>query len=395
MLEDLPRPWLTGVLSRSAGGVYAMEGEQPPLLQRMESLGLDPLYEVPGQRGALPSPDKAPLSTVLAGRVKHHHEKRIRVLFNITKDAVFNVAFDYKQEKWRGIARWYSDPTNSMACAPHPHFQVRGKNVSNGRLAYSSDVATKPFTNLELPHAVHCDNTGEPKWVGSVLPGYVVGYTHGVCTAFGNLPKLWKLYWGAQGFDRNSPVTRNYLDNHYRGFLFDAEARNGPLYLLSYQRRPEQNNPVAKNFLFFKTAAVAYAIALFNPHVIYRMNLSTGLMVHAHETVLPPASIDHPKVGLSAGPVRWNSSMFIAAAHASRGGWKNAYRMTFFYTFESTPPFRVLCVTPVVNFGLSATLEYCTGLLLSVSYLYVSLGYDNCHSALVRYPVSAVLAQCR
>ena len=317
-----------------------------------------------------------------------------RVLFHITDQPVFNVAFMKTRGKWVGIARWYSGPSNNMPplmCSPMSNWS---QTSSTHTLAFSSDLDTEAFKTLTLPSEVHCNNTGEPKWAGPALPDYVYGYTHDVCTKFGDLPKVWERYWGTHGFDARSEVALNYMRNYHRGFLFNASAlvQQSPV-LLSYERRPEERD-VAKNFLFFRAHAATFLIALFNPHVIYRMNVSSGLLIHAHQTVFRPR-FNYTRIGLSAGPVRWNATTFIAAAHDSRGAWADAYRMTIFYLFSSIPPFRVLCSTPTINFGFSATLEYCTSLQLSNAHLFIGFGYDNCHSALLAYPVSKILSQCQ
>jgi hypothetical protein len=332
-----------------------------------------------------------------------------RVLFHITDQPVFNVAFMKTRGKWVGIARWYSGPSNSMPplmCSPMSKWSTMSSSLGfrsgsqMSQLAFSSDIATEAFKTLTLPSEVHCENTGEPKWAGPALPDYVYGYmndfTHGMCTKFGDLPKVWERYWGTHGFDARSEVALNYMRNYQRGFLFKANAsalvQQSPV-LLSYKRRPEERD-VAKNFLFFRAHAATFLIALFNPHVIYQMNVSSGLLIHAHQTVFRPR-FNYARIGLSAGPVRWNATTFIAAAHESRGGWADAYRMTIFYLFSSIPPFRVLCSTPTISFGFSATLEYCTSLQLSNAHLFIGFGYDNCHSALLAYPVAKILSQCQ
>jgi hypothetical protein len=63
------------------------------------------------------------------------------------------------------------------------------------------------------------------------------------------------------------------------------------------------------------------------------------------------------------------------------GGWWSAQRLTFFYAFEATPPFRVRCATSPISFGLSRTvppLEYATHVERHDDDLFVSVGVDNC-----------------
>ena len=62
----------------------------------------------------------------------------------------------------------------------------------------------------------------------------------------------------------------------------------------------------------------------------------------------------------------------LIAGHVRKGGFNRAMRLTFFYTCSAAPPFAIREVTPVVNFGWSAKLEYCTHIeLLNNQTLYV------------------------
>ena len=75
-----------------------------------------------------------------------------------------------------------------------------------------------------------------------------------------------------------------------------------------------------------------------------------------------------------------------------RGGV--AAQFTFFYAFSARPPFNIVCVTPAFDFGLSDDMEYPMHMELHGNHLYVSLGIDNCWSALVRVPLAGVLQFC-
>ena len=82
-----------------------------------------------------------------------------------------------------------------------------------------------------------------------------------------------------------------------------------------------------------------------------------------------------------------SSSLALGMGHVSQGGWLGAYRMTFFFGVSRTPPFGLECVTPMIAFGMSDSLEYATHVELHDDHLYVSVGVDNCWTALVKLQV--------
>ena len=67
----------------------------------------------------------------------------------------------------------------------------------------------------------------------------------------------------------------------------------------------------------------------------------------------------------------------------------------FFYAFSTRPPFGIECVTPVIDLGLSAELEYPMHVERHGDSLYLSVGVDNCWSALVKLRLSDVMQGCR
>ena len=77
--------------------------------------------------------------------------------------------------------------------------------------------------------------------------------------------------------------------------------------------------------------------ALLSPHVVYELDTHTGLMTLAYNTTFV-STANYSRIGLSASAARLNATAFLAAAHDSRGGWGDAYRMTVFYVFGARPP---------------------------------------------------------
>ena len=175
-------------------------------------------------------------------------------------------------------------------------------------------------------------------------------------------------------------MREEYRLNGYKNFVCRLNASTGSCIgdaiLLHYRKaeRPEPSSPHAKNFLLFPNpdpAAAAsrdalLAIALIQPHRVYRVDQRSGLMELLATSHADLGFID--PIGLSGGPVELPkglgtaSGLLLVAGHVRRGGWHNATRMTFFYACDPRPPFAIRYVTPLITFGFSASLEYLTHL---------------------------------
>ncbi len=70
-------------------------------------------------------------------------------------------------------------------------------------------------------------------------------------------------------------------------------------------------------------------------------------------------------------------------------------RLTFFYLCDAVPPYAITAMTPLVTFGWSRVLEYCTHIQLlrngTEDVLHVSMGVDDCGSTLVAVTLQSVL----
>jgi hypothetical protein len=324
----------------------------------------------------------------------------VQVIFDIYDAPVFNLAFAPSKPdrftKWKAAGRWYSHETYLMANCTRDNTSRWRRQYGGAQhwdqIAYASEVSNSPdaFSIVEVPASVRCQTVGEPHWI-SASPQHVYAYTHNDCSAVKHTWRpYWKKHWAAAAGEYS---WHNWEKNNFRGYLFNPTHRKPLATFLSYKRRPERANVIAKNFLFFQYGGEVYVVTLFNPHMTYSLDASTGLMNYSFQSTFTPKPRYH-KIGLSAGPVRLNSSAFLAAAHESKGGWSDAYRMTVFYVFAASPPFRVLCTTPPISFGFSVTLEYCTSLQQHGLSLYVGIGYNNCYSALVKVSARSILARC-
>ena len=98
------------------------------------------------------------------------------------------------------------------------------------------------------------------------------------------------------------------------------------------------------------------AIVLIEPHLVYRVSATTGLLELASRSHSCLGFKD--PIGLSAGPLPnpfTGGRTLLVAGHVRRGGiWgRNTTRMTFFYECDAAPPFAITRVTPLVSFRWS------------------------------------------
>ena len=316
---------------------------------------------------------------------------RVITVFNISDTPVFNLAFRYQGGAWQAAGRYWNHETFRMrGCGDIAH--GRHKHTNNAGMmsfvAFMKNVSTGDVTPMWPPAAVRCEAIGEPKFA-SAFHNTLIIYTHWKCPE--ELYKSWREYWAPFG----RQVVNNFVNNQMRNYLVHLSDPKKAT-LLSYRQRPEERS-AAKNFNFFRVEKQVFVETLFNPHKVYALDAQTGLMNLSWVSTFANRETRHPTdttVGLSAGPVRLNATTFLAAAHVSRGGWADAYRMTFFYLFDARPPFGIRCATPPMSFGYSETLEYCTSLQLIRKHLFVGFGYKNCFSALLEVSAADITARC-
>jgi len=358
-------------------------------------LGAEPPAEHPAEH---PGEDYAARSVRGAGLVLWH-----------SNVSFFNTAYTWNAaaRTWVGITRPMANPTQAELCGVS--FRT---TVPVNIFAIVPDARQDAYTALDmLPAAHRCRGIGEPKLVTIGGARFVYGHTHKHC------PDAFFNYMSAHGVD--TPGRRQmFLASVYRNFLAPLVLPGGkmgtvtPLRPLFWDERPEPHNPTAKNFVFFareptphivaqvhgcvyaRQNANELAVVLLEPnHTVYSLDAS-GLMRLVCST---PAVFGFPaylRASLSCGTVHVGPSRALVAGHLGQGRWIGAYRMTFFYIMSTEPPYNPVCATPVVNFGLSETLEYVLHMEQHGELLYVSTGVDNCWSALVALHVDQLAREC-
>ena len=337
-----------------------------------------------------------------AGGVQWHSNAScadpVELVLDTGNAAVFNVAFtwDVSNSRWVGLGRFHQSTPNAPNCLVPWHFQAIND------LAYSDDGRGESYRTLTVPKNVQCNNIGEPKWMRVGGKQLVYCYTNGACpsaTFMNDVP--------------SGKLRDTLLASFYRNYFFDFTtpehtAGRAPAHPIWYEERPEPDQPTAKNFLFFEHGGQPYAITLVEPtHSIYALSLTTGFMYPAYSpntssSVLGLGFSSDIRTSLSAGPIKIDEHRFLVAGHVAKGGWADAYRLTFFYVFSAKPPFAIKCVTPVMSFGLSEraraskeyALEYNTHIELHGRHVYLSIGVDNCFTRLLKLPLGRILRHC-
>lgn len=353
----------------------------------------------------------------------------------------WNALWSYSAERrqWTTIARRDDDlagPARGLACQPmllHWGVLAPGATPATPRVAEwrrndgGWDVGSAPhpvqvcepqMRPATMPHNIrtHCHGPQHPHskfkttQLGEGKPftyrgeGYVYGYGRKVCRVglSEHLTGVARANYRRNGFKNFiapfGPRTANAITSDR---VFGDPRQNASL--LHYDEPPEgARSPVAKNFLLFQQPHPSadhttrprrrplLAIALIEPHRIYRVSPRTGYM-KAYAATHSRLGFRDP-VGLSAGPVLLpGGERLLVAAHTRKGGFNRAMRLTFFYTCSARPPFQILEVTPLLNFGWSWGLEYLTHMELLNATLYVSLGIADCSSVLLSLPLGSVL----
>ena len=65
--------------------------------------------------------------------------------------------------------------------------------------------------------------------------------------------------------------------------------------------------------------------------------------------------------------------------------------MTFFFMFEKEYPYKLINMSPIINFSFSNKLEYCSQIFLYDNNIYLSLGVDDQYSVLLKIKLKTIL----
>ena len=301
--------------------------------------------------------------------------------------SIFNAVFTWNRtsHKWNALARPYNSWEHAQLCGVPISRRFNDSSV----YYYTQDAKDPEATYVSVPmppRNVRCVRNGEAKMVYLRGQLHLYGTTHKQCP------------FKQMASAVPSSLAKTFLASKYLNWVvpFPAQRRSSAT-IIHWAIPPEPGNPTAKNFVFFSLRAQRqeqYVITLMEPqHVVYRMQQS-GLISPAYST---PTAFGLPtgmRTSLSAGTVSAGAGRKLVLAHVSLGGWVGAYRKAFFYAFSTEAPFAVQCVTPIFDLGVSKELEYPMHMERHGAFLYVSVGVDNCWSAMVRLPLASVMAAC-
>ncbi|GMI19449.1 hypothetical protein TrCOL_g8291 [Triparma columacea] len=282
---------------------------------------------------------------------------------------------------WPHMSRW-----------PHVNFPQPRNTV-----AYIEDVFKDSASSLPVPSNVVSDNIGEFKLFQYRNATYLYGNTNG------KAPNLHMAFEG-MGWeeDRKEAFLSGGLKNYLLSFSPSPPSITSPIDTsvpgtwLSYTSL----RGTQKNFLFYEhSSGLLFAVVSIIPHAIYSVDPATGYMTPFSSAPPPTPNLGFPPhftLSLSAGPIPLPSdpSSLLVASHVSVGGWgTGTIRQTFFYIYDGTSG-SITCATPIFNFNLDGMLEYATHMELRNGFLFLSVGVNNCESALVKIRLGAVLEEC-
>ena len=298
-----------------------------------------------------------------------------QTVFKVEDVPLFNLGFLWNEthRTWSAVGRWYQ---SQCQCSNTEKIAYRRNTI-----AYSNNAsALDSFVGIKVPLSVRTVNIGEPKWVKVNGEISIYSYTNGRPVDRTSRSKF--------AFDKTKPSFKS----RYKNYLYNPRSKETTL--IQYDTPIEENNPTAKNFLFFAHEKSTYVITLIYPsHDVYGWN-ENGMIEKKFSSVCETCIWGERRYSLSAGPVLIPGIGWLAGGHTAERGW-GGYRMSFFYVFRDSPPFDIICMTPEISFGHSERLEYMTNIELIDSDLYVSIGVDDCYSVLVKVPLDNILIQCR
>lgn len=228
------------------------------------------------------------------------------------------------------------------------------------------------ITTVDIPPSIKDDGIGEVKLY--VFGGHLYAYTY-----FFGKRNVWNFPEEA-----SEVAKKMYFDSVYKNVLWNLSTQQ--VVPLHYEKYPG-NGTTHKNFLLFQRESDTLMVTSVNPHMIFSVNVDTGLMHCISETTELHFNPDH-QYCLSGGPILTQKG-YLVAAHIKQGGW-GGLRKTFFYVFDHSHPFNPIAFTPLIDFGFSATLEYCTQIFEHESFVFVSLGVNDTFSVLLKIPLGKI-----
>ena len=149
-------------------------------------------------------------------------------------------------------------------------------------------------------------------------------------------------------------------------------------------------------FEFNNELYIVYSIF---PHIILKVNLTTGECIELYKTKYKTEFIFRGGVGNGAPPqlfIQNNKKYFLGLGHTKNNynGISSQIRKNFFYIFDSTPPFEILRVSPEFNISKKfAPIEYGSGLLINSenNLVTISFGVNDCYENIVQTPLQNIL----
>jgi len=199
----------------------------------------------------------------------------------------------------------------------------------------------------------------------------------------------------------------NEINNKFEHSIFIFSLENPQNYLkLNYKKQNQDINILGKwgiggekNWMPFEFNNELYIVYSIFPHIILKVNLTTGECIELYKTKYKTEFIFRGGVGNGAPPqlfIQNNKKYFLGLGHTKNNynGISSQIRKNFFYIFDSTPPFEILRVSPEFNISKKfAPIEYGSGLLINSenNLVTISFGVNDCYENIVQTPLQNIL----
>lgn len=154
-----------------------------------------------------------------------------------------------------------------------------------------------------------------------------------------------------------------------------------------------------KNWSPFEYNGELYCEYSIEPHVILKIDVDTGLAEEHwrsganHNDIeedaslrggAPPILIQNPK---REGGLQENFYLGIGHNRSAASGY-----LHFFYTFEATPPFKILQITPRFKLDGNERIQFAAGLSAYNDMIYISYGVDDCYNRISRFYLKDIIS---
>jgi hypothetical protein len=134
-----------------------------------------------------------------------------------------------------------------------------------------------------------------------------------------------------------------------------------------------------KNWMPFEYQNTLFFEYSLEPHIILHCDMKSGKCTKVYQT--NSRFFPDWELGGGAPPQRYKN-LYLGIAHVRRNH-PVVLRKSFFYAFEAIPPFKIMKMSPIVEFEKDVNIEFVSGFLIRKEKLIISYGRNDCSCELI------------